>query len=56
MFWTLDFDDFGNNLCNQGSYPLIAQMGTALQAANPPSASSTGESVDCSVSLFSNMQ
>ena len=51
MFWTLDFDDFGNNVCNQGSYPLIGQMGTALQAANPP-----GESVDYSVSLQSDMQ
>ena len=56
MFWTLDFDDFGNNVCNQGSYPLIGQMGTALQAANPPSVSSTGESVDCSVSLLSDLQ
>ena len=46
MFWTLDFDDFGNNTCNQGSYPLIGQMGAALQV---PGVSPSGESLDCSV-------
>ena len=47
MFWTLDFDDFGSNVCNQGSYPLIGRIGTALQIAGPLGVSFTGESTQC---------
>eukprot|EP00745_Piridium_sociabile_P022331 TRINITY_DN34791_c0_g1_i1.p1 TRINITY_DN34791_c0_g1~~TRINITY_DN34791_c0_g1_i1.p1 ORF type:complete len:144 (+),score=11.10 TRINITY_DN34791_c0_g1_i1:488-919(+) len=42
MFWTLDFDDFGSNVCGQGAYPLIGQIEEVLAAAGPPSPTSTG--------------
>ena len=35
MFWTLDFDDFGNSTCSQGDFPLISEVYQALNAANP---------------------
>ncbi|KAL8595073.1 hypothetical protein ACOMHN_002051 [Nucella lapillus] len=43
MFWTLDFDDFSNNVCGQGHYPLIGQIEKALQAVGPlcPASTST---------------
>ena len=33
MFWTLDFDDFGNSACGQGNYPLISEVRRSLEAA-----------------------
>ena len=53
MFWTLDFDDFANNVCNQGRYPLIGQVGTALQAASPPAVSPSSTSLHCPLTFVS---
>ena len=55
MFWTLDFDDFASNVCNQGRYPLIGQVGTALQTASPPAVSPTSTSLHCTVAFLSHM-
>ena len=37
MFWTLDFDDFDNSTCGQGTYPLIGEVRQSLDAVNPVS-------------------
>lgn len=30
MVWSLDLDDFTGTFCNQGKYPLITTLKTAL--------------------------
>lgn len=34
MFWTIDFDDFAHNLCQQGVYPLINEVRGVLTSHN----------------------
>ena len=41
MFWTVDFDDFGDNACGQGRYPLIGAVQQILGAAAPAITSTT---------------
>ncbi|BFZ03593.1 hypothetical protein BsWGS_06632 [Bradybaena similaris] len=31
LFWTIDFDDFAGNFCNQGPYPLITAAFNAMK-------------------------
>ena len=38
MVWTLDYDDFSGEYCNQGKYPLISFVKTELNTKLPNAA------------------